>query len=297
MKRVLSALVSLALALVLLVGTAVPAARAATWEERILEAAEGLEEDGAYTDLDSVAAFLVFYGRLPSNYITKTEAKALGWQSSYDLWEFAPGCSVGGDVFGNREGLLPDGDWYECDLFYAGGERGKQRLVYNDLGDVYYTDDGYRSFTLIYPSSEEALIENAARRATPAPTKKPKATAAPTAEPKITVDRNGAYSDKEHVALYIHLYGKLPSNYITKSRARDLGWDPTSANLWKVSPGSSIGGDRFGNYEGLLPTNTTYRECDIDYDGGYRNAKRIIYGADGSVYYTEDHYNTFEKLY
>ena len=38
-------------------------------------------------------------------------------------------------------------------------------------------------------------------------------------------------------------------------------------------------------------------ECDIDYDGGYRNEKRIVYSDDGLVFYTGDHYKTFEQLY
>ncbi len=294
MKKRLLGLFALAAVLVLLV-LAAGVSLAETWEERILAAADTLDEDGSYTDLDHVTAYLVFYGTLPGNYMTKAEAKKLGWKTSRDLWDYAPGASVGGDAFGNREGLLPRGDWYECDLFYAGGERGDQRLVYNDEGVVYYTDDGYKSFTLVYPSGEEALIPNAA--ATAEPTARPTATPKPTQTPGVSVEKNGTYSDKEHVALYIHLYGRLPSNYITKSQARNLGWDSSSGNLWRVAPGKSIGGDRFGNYEGQLPTGTTYKECDIDYDGGYRGSKRIIFGADGSVYYTEDHYNTFEKLY
>ncbi len=115
----------------------------------------------------------------------------------------------------------------------------------------------------------------------------------------ITVEKNGEYTDKEHVALYIHTYGKLPSNYITKNEAEDLGWNSSKGNLWKVAPGKSIGGSYFGNYEGLLPKKNgrKYYECDIDFDGGYRNAKRIIYSNDGLVFYTEDHYETFEQLY
>ena len=61
----------------------------------------------------------------------------------------------------------------------------------------------------------------------------------------------------------------------------------------------SIGGDYFGNYEGLLPEDDDrdYYECDIDYEGGYRNAKRIIFSDDGLIFYTEDHYESFEQLY
>ena len=70
-------------------------------------------------------------------------------------------------------------------------------------------------------------------------------------------------------------------------------------NLDEVAPGKSIGGDKFGNYEGMLPKEDgrQYYECDIDFDGTYRNEKRIIYSDDGLIFYTEDHYETFEQLY
>jgi hypothetical protein len=91
----------------------------------------------------------------------------------------------------------------------------------------------------------------------------------------------------------------LPSNYITKNEAKDLGWVNKEGNLWEVAPGMSIGGDYFGNYEGILPEEDgrDYHECDIDFDGTYRNAKRIVYSNDGLIYYTEDHYESFELLY
>lgn len=116
---------------------------------------------------------------------------------------------------------------------------------------------------------------------------------------KKTVTKNGSYSSKEEVALYIHTYGKLPSNYITKSEAYDLGWEPRLGNLREVAKGKSIGGDRFSNRERTLPykQGRQYYECDIDYDGGHRGAKRIVYSSDGLVYYTEDHYATFTLLY
>ena len=114
-----------------------------------------------------------------------------------------------------------------------------------------------------------------------------------------TIREDGTYTGKEEVALYIHTYGKLPSNYITKTEAKKKGWDPEKGNLGKVCPGFSIGGDRFSNYEGHLPEKDgrKYYECDIDYRVGSRNAKRIVYSNDGLVYYTDDHYNTFELLY
>ena len=110
---------------------------------------------------------------------------------------------------------------------------------------------------------------------------------------------SGTYTSKEEVALYIYTYDHLPSNYITKKEAKALGWINSEGNLWEVAPGMSIGGDYFGNYEGLLPEeeDRDYYECDIDTNGSYRGAKRIVFSNDGLIYYTEDHYETFELLY
>lgn len=118
-------------------------------------------------------------------------------------------------------------------------------------------------------------------------------------EVTASVEEDGEYTSKEEVAEYIYLYGHLPSNFITKNEAKDLGWVSKEGNLDEVAPGMSIGGDYFGNYEGILPEEDgrDYHECDIDFDGTYRNAKRIVYSNDGLIYYTEDHYETFELLY
>lgn len=124
-------------------------------------------------------------------------------------------------------------------------------------------------------------------------------TTVPETEAGLTVSEDGEYTSKEEVALYLHLYGHLPSNYITKKEAEALGWGSTYKTLDKAAPGKSIGGTYFGNYEKLLPTakGRKYSECDIDYRKGSRNAKRIVYSNDGLIYYTEDHYQTFELLY
>ena len=112
------------------------------------------------------------------------------------------------------------------------------------------------------------------------------------------ITEDGAYSSKEEVAEYLHQFGHLPSNYLTKKEAQALGWVASEGNLWQVAPGMSIGGDRFGNREGLLPEaqGRQYYECDIDFDGKYRNAKRIVFSNDGLIYYTEDHYESFQLL-
>ena len=117
-------------------------------------------------------------------------------------------------------------------------------------------------------------------------------------ESKSSLDPDGSYTSKEDVALYLHLYGKLPSNFITKKEAKALGWQ--GGSLEPYAPGKCIGGDRFGNYEGILPKvkGRTYYECDIDTLGKKkRGAKRIIYSSDGQIYYTDDHYESFELLY
>lgn len=118
-------------------------------------------------------------------------------------------------------------------------------------------------------------------------------------EAEAQPEEAGVYTDKEQVACYLHRYGHLPSNYISKKEAERLGWDSKKGNLDEVAPGKSIGGNKFGNREGLLPEKKerTYYECDIDYNGGYRGGKRIVYSSDGLIYYTEDHYNSFELLY
>lgn len=122
------------------------------------------------------------------------------------------------------------------------------------------------------------------------------------AEDALTVEEDGHYTSKEEVALYIHTYGKLPSNYITKNEAEELGWkkkDGEAGQLHVVAPGMSIGGSKYGNYEGLLPDadGRKYYECDINYVKGNRGAERIVYSNDGLIFYTGDHYETFEQLY
>ncbi|MBR2671340.1 MAG: ribonuclease [Oscillospiraceae bacterium] len=112
------------------------------------------------------------------------------------------------------------------------------------------------------------------------------------------IDKDGSYTTKEDVALYIYVYGELPHNFITKSEAKKLGWD--SGSLEKYAPGCAIGGDRFGNREGRLPEapGRQYYECDINTVGKKsRGAERIVFSNDGLIYYTGDHYETFELLY
>lgn len=145
----------------------------------------------------------------------------------------------------------------------------------------------------------EAEVWNSATEETTIEETKTKETTEELETAALQLAEDGWYTDKEQVALYIHLYGKLPGNFIDKYEAEDLGWESSKGNLDKVAPGKSIGGNKFGNREGLLPKEKgrTYYECDINYEGGYRGGERIVYSNDGLVYYTGDHYESFELLY
>ena len=115
---------------------------------------------------------------------------------------------------------------------------------------------------------------------------------------EVTIDKDGVYTTKEDVALYLYTYGELPHNFITKKEAQALGWE--GGSLEPYAPGCCIGGSYFGNYEGILPEKDgrEYHECDINTLGKKsRGAERLVYSNDGLIYYTGDHYKTFELLY
>ena len=130
---------------------------------------------------------------------------------------------------------------------------------------------------------------------TPDSSASPSATDSPEKKPDV----NGTnYTTKEDIALYLHVYGKLPSNFITKDQASALGW--SGGGLDKYQNGACIGGDVFRNSEKLLPVKKgrTWYECDVEtLHAKERGAKRIVYSDDGLIYYTEDHYATFTQLY
>ena len=117
------------------------------------EAELWLDPDGSYTTKDDVALYIYLYGELLKNFITKNEARDLGW-SGGGLDKYAPGMCIGGDRFGNYEGLLPDAKgrrWTECDIDTLGAKsRGAKRIVFSNDGLIYYTDDHYESFELLY---------------------------------------------------------------------------------------------------------------------------------------------------
>jgi len=109
-------------------------------------------------------------------------------------------------------------------------------------------------------------------------------------------DVDGYYYAVEDVVNYIDAYGELPENFITKKEARELGWEGGSVE--RYLEGAAIGGDSYGNREGLLPKGHKYIECDIDTDGqNSRGAKRLVFSYDGLYFYTDDHYESFRELW
>ncbi|WP_182914645.1 ribonuclease domain-containing protein [Paenibacillus thiaminolyticus] len=102
------------------------------------------------TGFEEVASYIQSHQQLPDNFITKEEAKRLGWDARQgNLHEVAPGKSIGGDIFRNREGKLPkkkDRIWYEADINYTKGHRGKDRIVFSNDGLIYKTEDHYETF-------------------------------------------------------------------------------------------------------------------------------------------------------
>ncbi len=114
-------------------------------------------------------------------------------------------------------------------------------------------------------------------------------------ESEDMLDPDGSYTTKEDVSLYLYEYGELPDNFITKKEARKLGWE--GGSLESVAPGKCIGGDYFGNYQGILPEDEEYHECDINTLGKSRRGSERLVFSDDSIYYTNDHYNTFELIY
>lgn len=156
------------------------------------------------------------------------------------------------------------------------------------------------SETLTEAGTSEALASTAAEE-TRAAKKSATATRASErgTEAGSGIREDGSYTSRDEVALYLHTYGKLPKNFISKKEAEEQGFRFGEGDFGEAFPGMSVGGSRFGNYEGQLPEKAgrRYYECDIDYQGGRRNAKRLVYSNDGLIFYTDDHYKSFTQLY
>ncbi len=118
-----------------------------------------VEEGEYYYDLENVVLYLEAFGCLPDNYITKDEARQLGWDGGTPE-RYLEGTAIGGDRFGNREGNLPNGDYTECDLNTNGqSKRGAERLVFSDDGRYYHTEDHYATFTQVWVEDWEVIYQ------------------------------------------------------------------------------------------------------------------------------------------
>ena len=149
------------------------------------------------------------------------------------------------------------------------------------------------------PPAAETQEPSVPAQTAPPETRTPAPPEMETPAPALTVSEDGWYDSKEEVALYLHLYGHLPGNYVTKAEAEARGWTGGSVEPY-AGEGRALGGSRFGNYEGLLPkaAGRIYTECDIGTVGrSSRGARRLVYSNDGLIYYTGDHYENFELLY
>ncbi len=93
-------------------------------------------------------------------------------------------------------------------------------------------------------------------------------------------------------------FKRLPGYYVNKNIAYSAGWKKKHKQLDDVLPGKMIGGDRYYNDDNKLPVapGRLWYEADIDYTGGKRNRKRILYSSDGLIFVTYDHYQTFYEI-
>lgn len=279
MKKVVSLLITLALLL-----TSASALAAKSEGPIVVDLAKAnVTEDGEYTAMEQVAAYLHTFGRLPGNFITKRNAQDLGWDSrDGNLNQVAPGKSIGGDHFGNYEGVLPDKksrQWTECDIDSDGGYRNGLRICFSNDGLIYYSDDHYNTFR------EVTFVQGDSKGTASAPSGE--------------LSEDGFYLTRDDVAAYLHAYGKLPGNYVSKSTAKTLGWSNKKDNLDSILPGYAIGGDSFGNREGLLPDKDgrQWYECDVNTEDGHRGEERLVYSSDGLIYYTPAGYKNYTQLY
>ena len=100
--------------------------------------------------LNGADYWLAHKGKLPENYLTKEEARKLGWKDKEgNLAKIIEGKMIGGNVYRNRDGKLPQANgriWYEADINYTSGYRGTERILYSNDGLIFVTYDHYQTF-------------------------------------------------------------------------------------------------------------------------------------------------------
>lgn len=132
----------------------------------------------------------------------------------------------------------------------------------------------------------------AEKKAPANPKNKTEQVAKQNSEKNLSIDE---LTNEKTVVDYVKQNRQLPSYYITKKDAKQMGWNPSQGNLCDVLPGRAIGGDKFSNREKTLPQGEQYFEADVNYNCGNRNADRIVFTRNGDVYLTKNHYKSFQK--
>lgn len=115
---------------------------------------------------------------------------------------------------------------------------------------------------------------------------------------KAIIAGNATLNGRNGADWHLKYYGRLPTYYISRGDAYHQGWKPRLGNLSKVAPGKMMYGGIYRNDDGKLPQTSgrIWYEADINYQGGRRNDKRVLFANDGLIFVTYDHYNTFEEI-
>jgi len=238
-----------------------------------------LDPDGEFTDYEDVALYLDTFDELPANYITLEEAMDEGYDpETDDLWDYADGKILGGDPFEEDPDdfdALPNGDersYYIADVGYEGGDRGEERLVYSDDGLIFYSPDELDSFEQLFGTPEHPPL-----------------------------DPDGSYITKEEVGLYIRTFGELPDNYYVRSEMVEE-YGTLAAFRRAKGDDAHYGYWNFSNFADQLPSDGElhWYIADIGLGPGAqtRRNQRLVFSEDqGLVYYTPDHYDSYEMLF
>ncbi len=252
-----------------------------------------LDPDGHFIAMYDVALYVDTFGTLPENYITLDEAFDLGYEPDEgNLGDVAEGMSIGGDEFDPTDhDVLPSGDernYFRADVNHEEGERADEFLVYSDDGLVYHTTDDFSTFDQLFGTEEHPPL-----------------------------DPDERYTSYMDVALYIRTFGKLPPNYYIRYERDTNFYENTYGYLPDFYDDHDFPADlvdlrkeygedayfgywHFSNHAGQLPHEWEFRIADTRIGGaGYsRGNYRFVFSPEARiVYYTEDHFNTYEILY
>jgi len=258
-----------------------------------------LDPGGHFVSVDDVSLYIDTFGTLPDNYITLEEAFDMGYdEDEENLGEVAEGMSIGGHEFDSSDyDILPNGGertYFIADVNHEVGERADEFLVYSDDGIIYHTADDFATFDQLFGTEEH---------------------------PPQGLEKDGEYTRRSEVALYIRTFGRLPKNYLIRypgdtslyeSYIGDLpdfydDYDfPQDLVVVRREYGDQFEKDiyygywHFSNHAGQLPRSWTFMIADINIAGAghSRGNDRFVFSPEAKiVYYTPDHFNTYEILY